>query len=101
MEKNIPKVRERDRNEKSVPTFREWESEAIIPGKRERMEKHIPEIRESEGNGEIHSNNSGPGIRGCHSQEWTGTGIPAHQGDFNCGASSQAHLILIYFLKIL
>ena len=82
----------------------EWESEAIIPGnnrERERMEKRIPEIQECEGNGKIHSNNLGPGIRGCHSQEWTGTGIPAHQGDFNCGASSQAHLILIYFLKIL
>ena len=79
--------------------LREWESEAIIPGKRERMEKHIPEIREREGNGEIHSNNSGPGIRGCHSQEWTGTGIPTHQGDFNSGASSQAHLILNYFLS--
>ena len=26
----------------------------------------------------IHSHNSGKGIRGFHSWEWTGTGIPAH-----------------------
>ena len=48
----------------SVPTFREWESEAIIPGnsrEQERMEKRIPEIWKRKGNGKIHSNNSGPG----------------------------------------
>ena len=42
------------------------------------MKKNIPEIWEREGNGKIHSQNSGKGIRGFHSWEWTGTGIPAH-----------------------
>ena len=42
------------------------------------MKKSIPEIREREGNEKIHSHNSGKGIRGFHSWEWTGTGIPAH-----------------------
>ena len=55
MKKNIPKIRER-------------ESEAIIPGNG----------REREWNEKIHSHNSGKGIRGFHSWEWTGTGIPAH-----------------------
>ena len=55
MKKSIPEIREREGNEKS-----------------------IPEIREREGNEKIHSHNSGTGIRGFHSWEWTGTGIPAH-----------------------
>ena len=38
----------------------------------------IPKIWEQEGNEKIHSHNSGTGIRGFHSWEWTGTGIPAH-----------------------
>ena len=42
------------------------------------MKKNIPEIHEREGNEKIHSHNSGKGIRGFHSWEWTGTGIPAH-----------------------
>ena len=42
------------------------------------VEKTIPKIREQEGNEKIHSHNSGKGIRGFHSWEWTGTGIPAH-----------------------
>ena len=42
------------------------------------MKKPIPEIREREGNEKIHSQNSGKGIRGFHSWEWTGTGILAH-----------------------
>ena len=56
------------------------------------MDNSIPEILEWEGNGKnpfpkfgngkgikkIHSHNSGMGIRGFHSWEWTGTGIPAH-----------------------
>ena len=40
--------------------------------------KSIPEIREREGNEKIHCHNSGKGIRGFHSWEWTGTGFPAH-----------------------
>ena len=42
------------------------------------MKKTIPSIREWEGNEKIYSHNSGTGIRGLHSWEWTGTGIPAH-----------------------
>ena len=42
------------------------------------MKKSIPKIWEREGNEKIHSHNSGVGIRGFHSWEWTGTGIPAH-----------------------
>merc|ERR1712240_774556 len=38
----------------------------------------IPEIREREGNEKIHSQSSGKGIRGLHSWECTGRGIPAH-----------------------
>ena len=40
------------------------------------MKKSIPEIQEGEGNEKIHSHNSGKGIRGFHSWEWMGTGIP-------------------------
>jgi len=40
--------------------------------------KSIPKIREREGNEKIHSQSSGKGIRGLHSWEWPGTGIPAH-----------------------
>ena len=53
---------------KSIPKI--WE--------REGNEKSIPEIREQEGNEKIHSQSSGMGIRGLHSWEWPGTGIPAH-----------------------
>ena len=42
------------------------------------MKKNIPKIREREGNDKIHSHNSGMGIRGFNSWEWTGTGIRAH-----------------------
>ena len=56
LKKSIPKIREREGNEK----------------------KNIPKIREREENEKIHSHNSGKGIRGFHSWEWTGTGIPAH-----------------------
>ena len=42
------------------------------------LKKPIPEIREREGNKKIHSRNSGKGIRGIHSWECPGTGIPAH-----------------------
>ena len=49
----------------NLGTGREWE-------------KNIPKIREPEGNEKIHSHNSAKGIRGFHSWEWTGMGIPAH-----------------------
>ena len=42
------------------------------------MKKNIPKIREREKNEKIYSHNSGKGIRGFHSWEWTGTGVPAH-----------------------
>ena len=45
MKKSIPKIREREGNEK----------------------KSIPKIREREGNEKIHSQSSGMGIRGLHS----------------------------------
>ena len=48
------------------------------------MKKNIPEIREREGNEKIHSHNSGMGIRGSHSWEWTGKGNPAHPCYFHC-----------------
>ena len=54
---------------KNIPIIREWEGNE---------KKTFPEIREREGNEKIHSHNSGKGIRGFHSWEWTGTGIPAH-----------------------
>ena len=47
-------------------------------GNRKGMKKSIPEVREPEGNEKIPSHNSGMGIRGFHSWEWTGTGIPAY-----------------------
>ena len=39
------------------------------------MKKGIPEIREREGNEKKRSQNSGTGIRGYYSREWTGTGM--------------------------
>ena len=69
MDNSIPEVREREGNGKNpFPKF----------GKGKGMKKNIPEIREREGNEKIHSHNLGKGIRGFHSWEWTGTGIPAH-----------------------
>ena len=66
---SIPKVWEREGNEKihsqNSGTGREWK-------------KDIPEIREREGNEKINSQSTGTGIRGLHSWEWLGTGIPAH-----------------------
>ena len=70
LKKSIPTIREREGNEKkTIPIIREREGNE---------KKSIPEIREREGNEKIHSHNSGKGIRGFHSWEWTGTGIPAH-----------------------
>ena len=60
-------------------TGREWKkihSRKSGPGRESR--KSIPEIREREGNEKIHSQSSGKGIRGLHSWEWPGTGVPAH-----------------------
>ena len=40
--------------------------------------KAFPKFGNGKGMKKIHSHNSGNGIRGFHSWEWTGTGIPAH-----------------------
>ena len=62
------------------------------------MKKSIPKIREQEGNEKIHSHNSGMGIWGFHSWEWTGTGIPAHpcdgdvDGDYRCDSQRSGHV---------
>ena len=70
LKKSIPTIREREGNEKkNIPKIREREKG---------MKKSIPIIWEWEGNEKIHSHNSGTGIRGFHSWEWTGKGIPAH-----------------------
>ena len=74
------------------------------------MKKNIPEIREREGNEKIHSHNSGMGIRGFHSWEWRGTGIPAHPWfnsppKFFCGRTQKLvkhwifYTILIHLLE--
>ena len=69
MKKSIPKIREPEgKGKKSIPTIRE----------REGNKKSIPIIQEREGNEKINTHNSGKGIWGFHSWEWTGTGIPAH-----------------------
>ena len=53
---------------------------------RDGNKKLIPKIREREGNEKIHVHNSGTGIRGFRSWEWTGPGIPAHPYQKKCGA---------------
>ena len=65
MENSIPKIREREGNEKKpFPKF----------GNGKGMKKSIPQIWEWEGNEKIHSHISGMGIRGYHSQKYPGTG---------------------------
>ena len=85
LKKPIPSIWEREGNEKKpFPNF----------GNGKGMKKSIPKIREREGNEKnlfqqfgnrkgmkkIHSQNSGMGIRGYHSQEFpgTGTGMKKH-----------------------
>ena len=66
MDNSIPSIQEREGNEKKTfPKF----------GNGKGMKISNPKIRERQ---KIHSHNSGMGIRGFHSWEWTGTGIPAH-----------------------
>ena len=85
MKKSIPTIWEREGNEKkNIPIIREWEGNE---------KKNIPEIRERDGNEKIHSYNSGKGIRGFHSWEWTGTGIPAHPW-INCGAKNRGTYVM-------
>ena len=65
MDNPIPKVREREGNGKNpFPKF----------GNGKGIKKTFPKF----GNEKIHSHKSGKGIRGFHSWEWTGAGIPAH-----------------------
>ena len=47
------------------------------------MKKGIPEIREREGNEKKLSQNSGTGIRGYYSREWTGTGTGMERKDYD------------------
>ena len=58
------------------------------------MKKSIPKIREREGNEKIDSHNSGMGIRGFHSREWMGTGIPAHPCSLQAFGISPASKLL-------
>ena len=78
----IPEVWEREGNEKKrFPKFRNGKGmKKTFPkfGNGKGMKKSIPKIWEREGNEKIHSRISGTGIRGFHSWEWMGTGIPAH-----------------------
>ena len=62
---------------------REWENPFPQFGNGKGMKKSIPKIRERKGNEKVHSQNSGKGIRGFHSWERTGTGIPAHPWSFD------------------
>ena len=62
----------------SLGTGREWKNPFPKFGNGKGMKKDIPEIRKREGNEKIHFQSSGTGIRGLHSWEWPGTGIPAH-----------------------
>ena len=83
LKKSIPTIREREGNEKNpFPQFGNGKgmkkTHSHNSGTGREWKKSIPEIREREGNEKIHSHNSGKGIRGFHSWEWTGTGIPAH-----------------------
>ena len=73
---SIPKVREREGNEKIGSGIKEIHSQTLGTGRE--WKKDIPEIQEREGNDKIHSQSSGTGIRGLHSWEWPGTEIPAH-----------------------
>ena len=82
MKKSIPKILEREGNEKNpFPKFGNRKGmKKSIPtlGEREGNKKNILEILEREWNEKIHSHNLGTGIRAFHSWEWTGTGVPAH-----------------------
>ena len=96
MDNSIPKVREREGNWKNpFPQFgngkgmkknhsqnsgmgREWKNLFPKFGNGKGMKKSIPTIREREGNEKNPFPKFGKGIRGLHSWEWPGTGIPAH-----------------------
>ena len=59
------------------------------------MTKNIPKIQEREGNDKIYSHNLGTGIRGYHSWECTGTGIPAHPYSvFSTERGRNLHMVL-------
>ena len=85
--KSIPEIREREGNEKihsqNSGTGREWK-------------KSIPEIREREGNEKNPFPKFGKGIRGLHSWEWPGSGIPAHP----CALSSTRGPRVLFSLMI-
>ena len=81
--KSIPEIREREGNEKNpFPKFGNGKGMKKIhsrnSGTGREWKKAIPEIREWEGNEKNPFPKFGKGIRGFHSWEWPGTGIPAH-----------------------
>ena len=76
IKKNIPRLRKREGNGK----------------------KNILKIQEREGNEKINSHNSGMGIRGFHSREWTGTGIPAHPYSLFSTESKKRLILLVLTL---
>ena len=47
MKKNVPEIREREGNEKSIPIIREWESEAFILENGREREFPLTPARES------------------------------------------------------
>ena len=57
----------------SKASGRETINHSHISGTGREWQKSIPRIHEREGNEKIHSHNSGIGIRGFYSWEWTGT----------------------------
>ena len=60
---------------------REWILDNSNPKVREREgngKNPVPKFRSGKGTKKTYSHNSGTGIRGFHSWEWTGTGIPAY-----------------------
>ena len=74
MDNSIPEVREEEGNGKNpFPKFRNGKG----------MKKSIPKIRERERNEKKLSQNSGTGIRGFYSREWTGTGTGMERKDYD------------------
>ena len=71
---------------KSIPTIREWEGNE---------KNSFPHFGNGKGMKKNHSHNLGKGIRGFHSWEWTGTGIPAHP----CSTAASRKSPNEYFLK--
>ena len=92
-------IREREGNEKKpFPLFGNRQGmKKLFPksGNGKGMKKSLPKIQEREGNEQNPSHNSGMGIRGYHSWECTGTGIPAHPYSlFSTERGKNLHMVL-------